>query len=161
MGKTKDVFLESSSSRIQIDEVQMLEYNLKNDKLYISNIEIINGKSNLSNINIKKLSKQAIVTSTFGNFNIDELSKNFMLLNINSSYTNYTIFTSRDCSFSFDITYKKTDISLPTSIQNFNKEQISPKTSDFKITGNYGAAINPSSRIKVNSNAGNLYLYEK
>ncbi|MEI7596008.1 MAG: hypothetical protein WCK02_09690 [Bacteroidota bacterium] len=161
MNKTKELYIESSSSRIQIGDVETLDYNLRNDKLYLSNVETLKGKSNFSKINIKKINQQAIITSSFGSFNLDEISTSIKLINITSSYTSYTLFAPRDCSFNIDVNYRKTDINLPASVQNYKKELLDAKTTQTKISGIYGNSLNPSSRININSTSGNIYLYEK
>lgn len=161
MNKANEINITSNSSRVQITEANSIDYISKNDKYYFSVVDNANGKSSFSTINIKKLNQQAIITSSFGNFTLDELSKGFKFFNINSSYTNNILFVSKESAFGIEINSKKTDITLPSEIQNYKKELVDSKTNSYRISALFGANNNPSAKIKVNCNSGNLYLYEK
>ena len=103
LGSLQNVFMKSTYSEIDIDEMNILRLESRLDEIYVSELGSINGKTSLSKVHIRTLRETADLESKFGNLRVDEISSSSGELNFKGTNTDYTLGFSAGVTGTFEI----------------------------------------------------------
>ncbi|GAB4278727.1 MAG: hypothetical protein Kow0068_02470 [Marinilabiliales bacterium] len=107
---------DSKSSDIVINEVNTLKVNSRRDKFNISKINSLYGISSFTDFFIDNFYNEINIDLKYGSMNIDNVSKNFVLVKIFSKYTDVVLMFEHSTKYSLDMHYKNADFSYPQSL---------------------------------------------
>jgi hypothetical protein len=91
IGQAEDLYIKSTSSEIEIDRVDVIQINSRNDEIVIEEVGQITGQSALSDVEIRLLMVSIDLNSKLGELRIREVGEEVELLNLNGNSTDYQI----------------------------------------------------------------------
>lgn len=155
------LYLESSSSMVNIYEVKDLDMDSRNDELDIANVFSITGKTSFSKISIQEMRQKARLEMQAGSFKVRTLRSSFEWLDIQSKSTDIRITPEENLAYQLDITGN------PSEVVKGNTNQGKPNNNDAKNNPSSllnslmknGSTNNPlnsySPQTNLNNNSGN------
>jgi hypothetical protein len=167
----KDVALKSKYSEFKLDKVTNLtitsaydDYNISNvtnfavDSKYgdivVGTVENMTVKSAYSDFRIKMIETSVDFHTSYGSVKIGALKNNFGMVNIQGSYTDFTLDIDPSVSYQLDMKGTYADVNRPAS---FKFTMDSEKGSTKEIMGYVGSA-NAKSLIKARLTYGDLVI---
>ena len=171
------LYLESSSSEIDIDEVKDLDVDSRNDDFNIINAHSLTGKTSLSKVFVQEMWQKARLEMQGGSFKIRMLKASFEWIDIQSKSTDIKITPEENLAYQLDISgtpseiikndkvvnegktanneKKNTMSSLINGLVNNGSKPIingyNPQTNFNANSGNSGSKV-----IKINANGGQI-----
>lgn len=141
--------LNSKSSKLNVDSVNVLKINSRRDKLYFKHVEYFYGQSNFSQVWIYDFLRESDVYMKYGELTIEHVVPEFSKINVESDYTDITLYFDRECSLSFDILhYEKAVLRLP------GEEVLAEETFDgkdhYKTLGTIGIG-EPAGQVNIDA----------
>jgi len=103
LGSVKQLDLSSKSSDIQIDSADVIKIDSRRDKMQIGEVEYLYGISSFTDITIQDFIREADCEMSYGNLIIENVSPDFSKINIESDYTDITLYTSAESNYTVDI----------------------------------------------------------
>ncbi len=153
----KKLILNSSFSKLSISKVDFLKLRSKKDKVFIQEVNTLNGSSSMSKIHIAQLNKNINLTSNlFGHTDIDLVKSGFEGINIKSSNNKINIIFDSSCSFNTDITLKNAELIHSNSYKNLTTVLTGKKTKN--ITGIVGQNNKTNSSVNITIESSTLTL---
>ena len=132
--KAQKLSLESRSSNVNIDEINDLTLRSRRDKLILPNVRILNGDSYFSEFSLLGLQQELDYIFRYGSLTIDNISKGFSAITINSEYTDLRLSFVKGSSYNIEITHHQDALlSYPRSLGTLN-EKIQNAAEKQKIT---------------------------
>ena len=107
LGTLSDVFIKSTSSEIDIEEMDVLRIESRLDEIYIESLGELEGKTTMSKIHVKYLSDSADLESKYGNIKVEDLLPTASKVKMNGNNTDYNINFSEESTGSFEIQMSK------------------------------------------------------
>ncbi len=141
------LYLESSTSMVNIYEIKDLDMDSRNDELDIANIYSITGKSSFSKISIQDMRQKARLEMQAGSFKVRTLKSSFEWLDIQSKSTDIRITPEENLAYQLDITGN------PSEVVKGNANQSQPNDN----AKNSGSSLLNSLMNKGSSNPLNSY----
>ncbi len=141
------LYLESSSSMVNIHEIKDLDIDSRNDELDIASIYSIMGKSSFSKISIQDMRQKARLEMQAGSFKVRTLKSSFEWLDIQSKSTDIRITPEENLAYQLDITGN------PSEVVKGNATQSQPNDNPK----NSGSSLLNSLMNKGSSNPLNSY----
>jgi hypothetical protein len=140
VGDVGQLDLESKSSTLHADSVNVLKIDSRRDKLYFQRVEYFFGNGNFSQVRVYDFLKELTVEHVIARF-----SKIF----VESYYTDVTLLFDSQCRFAFDILYhEKSVLKLPA--EGVSAEESSDGNEHFRTRGTMGGE-NPKSQVTINA----------
>jgi hypothetical protein len=154
--KLTSAFIESKSCKITVNESDKLDINSRRDKIYIDTLNTLNLVSDFSYINIYDLEKEATAQTTFGDLNINKISKDFSYFNLTSNYTDIVLGMDKNAAFNADISVKKTTTIFPPIISAL--QYLVVNQNEYKLYGNVNTSSQNISGFTLSTNSGTLTI---
>ncbi len=111
--RAESLVINSSSSKIDIGDIEQLSGESKRDRYFIKGLTSLKGNSYFSDYNIDILRESVSLTSRYGNINIEMIPASFNLISIESSFTGVFLSASPKASFTFDANLSNCNSSIP------------------------------------------------
>ncbi|MEN8158284.1 MAG: hypothetical protein ABFS10_15130 [Bacteroidota bacterium] len=106
--------LESKSSSLNADSVNVLKINSRRDKLHIQRVEYLYGNSNFTQLWIYDFLKESNLYMKYGKLTIEHIIPEFSKIHVESEYTDLSLYFDEKSSYAFDILHhEKTVLRLP------------------------------------------------
>ena len=143
----KEINMESKSSEIYADEIEILKLNSSRDKIDIGSLKYMYGTSGYSTIHISKLKNEMDCYFTYGQITVNSMDDNVSLIDIDSERTDIKLFIPKKIIYSYDILYNENaEILFPMK----EKSEMSKGMDDMKvIKGKTG--IDPTLNLQINA----------
>ncbi len=148
---TDKLNVDSRSSVINIDKANFLKLISRRDKFYLPEISDLYGESYFTDFTIHQLTDELNYSLKYGNISIENISKGFSFIQLNSEYTDIDLVFDKGAVFETDIKHH-TDVILNFPIQNANL-QTKVIDEDDKQNLTYGKIGLGSTSSKVEINA--------
>ena len=114
LGEVSQLDLESKSSKLNVDTVNVLKINSRRDKFYFKHVEYFYGKGNFTQVWIYDFLRESDVYMKYGKLTIEHVAPDFSRIFIESDYTDITLYFDRESSLAFDILHhEKSVLRLP------------------------------------------------
>ncbi|MCK4664168.1 MAG: hypothetical protein KAT68_14970 [Bacteroidales bacterium] len=158
--KSRQLTIDSKSSKIKINEIKVLKITSKRDKYHIDKIDDIYGETSFSDIWIYQLNNETSINMRYGNLNLELINKNFSYININSKYADMNLFFDHGSSYNFELIHKSVIFDFP---KNLGKITEKPYHADAKYlfsSGIFGTGSSLS-KVKISAESGNLNIFHK
>lgn len=139
---------------IKINEVAEIEAHCKYGNLTVEKAALFSAHSAYTNLKINALSKQATISSKYGNLSVRGVAPSVKSLTIDGEYTSIAVSYDKNWSFSYEFSNSFSKPQLPANLP-YDKKNIS-NTSSF-ISGTKGKGGNV---LKINSSYGGISVNE-
>jgi hypothetical protein len=157
IGETQDLSLNSISSRFDIKKAGLIRVESRRDKLFIDNIESLQGNSYFTDFNIKNLTKEINLTTKYGSVNADYIEKGFEAILLNSGYSDISFGFDPASSYNIDIRHANAFLVLPDKNIKTEQKALNEDKKEFMTYGTFGR--NPgTTKVKIDATRGNIYL---
>jgi hypothetical protein len=140
---------QTQSSVITIDRLGSLKMNSRRDKLFLNDLDYLNGESYFSNINIGALHNEISLNSRYGNLTINDIQRSFVLVNLSSELTDLALSFERPALFDFELThFQSVTFVYPKTLARLSTKVFSVEEKIFTTTGYFGNGT-PESRVII------------
>jgi hypothetical protein len=157
VGETKDLSINSISSRFDIKKAGIIRIESRRDKLFIDKIESLHGNSYFTDFNVTDLSAELNLTAKYGSINADLIEKGFEAIIINSGYCDISLGFDQASSYNLDIRQINTFLVLPDKNIKTEQKSLNEDKKEFVTYGTVGR--NPgTAKVKIDATRGNIYL---
>ncbi len=153
-----EVKLTSTSSKIEIGDIETLITESKRDKYYIKNISSIEGNSYFTDYDIEILKERVNLTSRYGNLRIEQISHLFDIIYVESTYTDLRLKTLPETSFELDAKLNNCYAIIPDEWL-VEEKVLSKEREEYLYTGVIGTA-KTKSKIILRLNRGELDIMQ-
>lgn len=139
--------LVSKSSKIRIENVNILKTESSRDKYSISEVNNLFGESYFSHLQIYKLNEEANFTSRYGDLTADSVATDFSYINLHSEYADLDLTFSQASSYFLEVSYNpEVTLRIPDGFASLEEVKESP--AEINIKGRIGDP-NSSSRVEI------------
>jgi hypothetical protein len=153
-----NVKINSISSRFEIGNAGEIMFESRRDKFFINSIGSMMGDSYFTDFTIKELRKQTALSTRYGNFTAESVSKGFELINLNSGYTDVYLNFGESSSYNLDVRHINTFLSLPSKNSRTEQKTLSEEKKEYITFGTVG---NNPGQVKVKIDATRCKIYLK
>jgi hypothetical protein len=145
------LYIDSRSSKINIDQVDFLKLNSRRDKVYIQLINDLYGDSYFSDFTVHKLNNELNYNFKYGNLSIGIINRWFSFININSEYTDLDLIFEKGSVYAIDIShYQDVILNFPVQLAKTEDKVLSDEEKLLSTYGKIGYG-NTSSKVKINA----------
>lgn len=153
--------LDSRSSTFDCDEINILNIISKRDKLFIGDINEIDGRYSFSEVEIDYLVRNIRLDTNFGDLTIDKIDNKFKKLDLNSSNTDITLIFNQLSAYKIDLSYtKRSTVDLPRDYKNINTEYYGKNDENTRMKAISGNSSDPS-KLYITLKSGSLNIINK
>nr|WP_321358502.1 DUF4097 family beta strand repeat-containing protein [uncultured Draconibacterium sp.] len=152
------IHLQSKSTEFELQKVESLSASSRRDKFRIRQIELLDAQSSFTTFRITKLTDRAKIQSEYGDVEIEGTVADFSGVNIESRSTDINLYFNSKSAFSFNIQHTKADLSLDTDFTVKKQDTLDEKENEIKIIGHFGETPNPTEKLTLRANSGNINL---
>ena len=157
LGTVEDLKINSISSKYDIKKAGIISGESKRDKFFIDNIESLRGNSYFTDYKISSLIKELNLTARYGSVNADLIEKGFESININSGYSDISLYFDPLSSYTLEVRHLNALLVLPDKNIKTEEKAIDENKKEYVTTSTVGK--NPEkSKVKIDANRGNIYL---
>jgi hypothetical protein len=103
ISSTQKLNIKSRSSELHIDRATLLEFDSRNDELYLGEIDALNGIFHFTTTEIKKLNTTADIIQNYGSLSARSLDKEFRNIRITPKKSEITLEVSEFIPFNFSV----------------------------------------------------------
>ena len=170
------LYLESSSSEINIDEIKDLDIDSRNDDFDVIVLHSFTGKTSLSKVFVQEMKQKARLEMQGGSFKIRTLKPTFEWIDIQSKSTDIKITPEENLAYQLDISGTPTEVisneaggnrkdngnksNLPSLIQGLTNDSKSNPLN--QLNSNFGSNANSGNGskkvIKINATGGQVMV---
>jgi len=148
--------LDSKYSTIDAAQVISITGTYEGGKLNMENSTAVDSKSKFSDLNITRIAKTLNLDIQYGNCDVHEMPADFTNINILNKYGNVSIGISKEASYNLDADLKFCHLDFPEENANLTRKVVTNTSNSYKAT--VGKATNPSARVTIQSEYGNVSL---
>jgi hypothetical protein len=152
MDMVEKLDINSRYSNIEIDGVGTMNYDGAYDTYKLKSVRDIRAKTKYSDLNIRTLNNFMDVDASYGDIEIDEISKSFSEIRIDGAYTDIKI-TAGSAAFQLDASVSYADIDVPSG---FSATRHVEKDNSESMEGSMGA--DAKGRIKVHNSYSDIII---
>ena len=148
---TDKLTMDSRSSVINIDKADFLKLISRRDKYYLPEITDLYGESYFTDFTIHQLSDELNYSLKYGNLSIENITKGFSFIQVNSEYTDIDLVFDRGVAYDIDITHHSDVIlNYPRQISNLQTKVINEDDKQNLTYGKIGSGAT-TSKVKINA----------
>lgn len=145
------LFLDSRSSKINIDRVHFLKLQSRHDKFYLPDINEFYGESYFSDFTVHSFYNELNFNFRYGSLSIENVDKAFSFINITSENTDLDLVFERGSAYEIDVTHlEDATLNYPRQLGNLDTKVINEQD---KLMLTYGKLGYGSTKSKVKINA--------
>jgi len=157
VGESGNLNIESTSSRYDLKSTGNITTESRRDKFYIGSASSVKGNSYFSDIRIDNLKSAIELTARYGSINTEGIGRQFELININSGFCDINLSFEPSSSYSLDLKYINTFITLPGNSESFERKAVNEDKKEYMVYGNVGKE--PANRkVRIDANRGSILI---
>lgn len=155
------IIMRSKSSEIRIEDLKELDVNSRRDKLYLNTVGNISGEASFSYFYIKNIYDMMVLSTDYGEINIDNFLQGFQLLDVNSNYTDYNLIMPKNIYFDLELNHNsRTVIDYPGTFTNLKKKTKNAEEETYVIYGFIGEQSGEPARIDIDTKSGKIVILQ-
>ncbi|MFC2079947.1 hypothetical protein ACFLRQ_00570 [Bacteroidota bacterium] len=131
LGSVEQLDLASKSSELDIKTAGIVKMDSRRDKLILGEVEYLFGNSSFTDITVKNFIREADCEMKFGTLNIDNIQADYSRIDINSDYTDITLYFPRECNYFVDILHHENAV---VNLPETNAKLTTRKTGEEFLT---------------------------
>jgi len=148
--------LDSKYSNLDANKVIALNVNFEGGKLNMENTSAIDSKSKFSDIDITRIEQSLSLDIQYGNCSVHEMAVDFSSIVIKNKYANVDIALAENANYTLDADLRFCELDFPEDQADISQRIITNTTKTYK--GIVGKGLNPTSKVSVRSEFGNVSL---
>jgi hypothetical protein len=149
LGEVGQLDLDSKSSILNADSINVLKINSRRDKLNIKRVEYLYGNGNFTQVWIYDFLRESDLYMKYGELTIEHVVPYFSKIYVESEYTDVTLFFDKQTRFGFDILHhEKSVLKLPVEVAH--AEESFDGKEHYRTTGTLGAE-HPAARVTIDA----------
>lgn len=102
-GDVGQLDIDSKSSRITADSINVLKINSRRDKFHLQRVEYLYGKSNFTQVRVYDFLRECDLFMKYGKLTIEHVNPGFSKIYVESDFTDVSLYFDEASTFSFDI----------------------------------------------------------
>lgn len=139
--------LQSKSSKLKADSINVLKVNSRRDKFFFTQVEYLYGESNFTEIWVYDFVRECDLDLKYGKLTIENVLPSFSKIDLKSEYADLTLMFARECSYTYNILYHK-KANLQLADKSVSSTESTVGNDHFRTTGRWGAE-NPPSNVNI------------
>lgn len=148
---------ETKFSEFEIGKADVLTLETGYDDDYIGYVRDLDLDAGFSDVEVRKVDERLVAVMDYGELKVKEVSLDFTLVDVYTSYGDANIGIHPDASFKLVATVKMGDFSYPRTKARLSEAELSYTSKKYE--GVVGDNENPSARIMVEVKNGGTNLY--
>jgi len=158
--KAGNVSVTARSSKVRLENAVSINLDSKRDVFNIGTAATVTGTTYFSDISAEKLTGELSLVTKYGNISFEDVSAEFSLIDINSSYADVDLSMNAGASYSLEIRHTNAFVSLPGVSPEPEKTEISAENKVFLTSGKTGSSPDRA-RIRIEAVKGEIRLLQK
>lgn len=154
----KQLSINSKSSEVNIDYINVLKTQSKRDKYYVTETNYLYGQTYFCDYWVYLLNKEVSMEMKYGSLHLEEISSTFSFLNIDSKYTELNFNFKKGTSYQLDITHENVNLVYPKELAKIEKKTI--EDDKFITYGKIGNA-GTSAKLRIKAQGRAIKIYHK
>jgi hypothetical protein len=119
--KVEQLDLSSKSSELKVETAGIVKMESRRDKIILGEVEYLYGNSSFTDVTVKNFIREADCDMKYGSLKIENIQSEFSRVDINSDFTDITMYFPSGCSYLVDIIHhEKAVVNLPENKANLN-----------------------------------------
>lgn len=147
---------ESGSSEIRVDKVGNVQFNSRNDKIRLIDVEEVLCEGSFTNITIDRLRSSTRLDFSYGDIYLSRIDKDFKTIDISGKSTDINLILNQASFINAFVKGPEDRMILPNSMLVMKKEQF--EDGRISLTGDVGNTNIESSELIVNAEGGELIV---
>ncbi|SHK96458.1 hypothetical protein SAMN04488028_11438 [Reichenbachiella agariperforans] len=156
---TGDLDLTSSSSVVNINEVNNMKLDSRNDKVIINHIQMLRGTSSFTDMKIERLDGFVNYHLKYGEVVISNVQSAFSNLDIQSDSGDINVTFDPGAYVSMNITGSQDNLYLSKNLLQLDRTVIDEKDKIVTLIGSAGLKKDVQSSVNLSSNSGDIFVY--
>jgi hypothetical protein len=147
--ESQQLTINSKSSEIRIDQVDILKIESRRDKYFVGMINNLFGDSYFSDVSLANMQDEVNFSPGYGDFRIDTVGTGFSYINLNSDYSDIRMIFSRSSSFYLDIEHHPDVVMrIPDDLGDFERTNLDKDR--VRLSGMAGRS-DSSKRVEISA----------
>jgi len=152
-----DLTISSVSSKYEFRRAANIDMESRRDKFLIDDAGMLKGSGYFTELRIGKLNRESNISTRYGKFNIDQISKGFDAININSGYTDVSLEFEENSSYTLEIRHLNTFLVLPSKNIKTEQKTLNQDKKEYITYGTFGLSQG-TAKVKIDAARGNIYI---
>ncbi len=148
--------LDSKFSDLDAEKIVALNVAFEGGKLDMERSSAVDSRSKFSDIRIRRIDQSLNLDIQYGSCEVREMPADFTSVNIRNKYGNVTVGLSDQARYTLDAELKFCNLEFPSEKARFSFRSTSSTENIYR--GNIGGGDNPSQKVTVHSEFGNVRL---
>ena len=148
ISKANQLTIESKSSNIRLQEVDILKTNSRRDKYTVGRIGNLFGESWFSDIRLYRMDEEINYSPQYGLLKVDSIPAGFSYININTEYTDLNMYFNRGASYMLEV-MRHDQVILRTPQEYGELEVIDQESEAAHLKGMIGPDQSSTSMVKI------------
>lgn len=157
VSEVKNVSLETGFSELKIGTAEVITLESGYDDLYIGTVRDLDLESDFSEMEIRNVKQRLVVDYSYGELNVKQIDKDFLLIDLDSSFGEASIGIEEGASFKLIATIKMGEFEFPEEKARLSVVDLS--FSSNKYEGVIGGDENTESKVIVAASHSEVSLF--
>lgn len=151
--------LETKSSKLYLDMSKELKINSRRDRYYIKTAGVVSGSSYFSFLSFDELAGRINLSATYGDLILSKFKAGFGQAEINTQYTDVTVYLDPDQLVEFDITRDdKVEMVYSSGIRDKQETLTDEENKIYQISCSAGKPLEGSFKMVIRARAGKIFF---
>lgn len=155
--KATDLNIESGSSEIRVDDIEQIQLNSRNDKIYLLKAQQVMCEGSFTNLTTDFLTGAARLNFSYGDIYLGRIAKDFNNIDITGKSTDINLILNQASYIKTFIKGPEQRMILPNSMLAMQKELFADE-GVISLSGFVGNTNTRHSRLNVNADGGELIV---
>ncbi len=152
------VNITSNSSELFLKKIDELKLNSTSDKVHLSEVGILTGSTNFSNIDIYRFHKLCQLDQSYGEMVIHQIDKDFESIKLKGKSTDYHMNFQKGTVFSVEITAREDKLKMIENPLEMQSGFVDDKEKIIRVEGTYGTGQPDGRQLQLESNNGEVII---
>jgi hypothetical protein len=152
-----DVSINSISSKYEVRNAGNLSLESRRDKFSIDNITAIKGNSYFTDFTLRRMTREATLSTRYGRLDIDLIESKFESVNLNTGYTDVSLTFEPGSSYNMDIRHLNSFLVISDKNAKTEKKVLNEDKKEYITSGVVGRSPG-SSKLTIDATHGDIYI---
>ncbi len=157
--KAEQLTFKTNSAKINIEEVNMLKIDSKNDIYKVGSVKYLYGKTYFTTLSVKSIAEETSIENIYGNIELGFLS-GFGFANITTKFTTYNLTFPSGYSYRLDASHKNSTLDFKHTPPKL-KQKILEDDKRRTLTYGYIGKINDDSKVRINAEDSHIIFHKR
>lgn len=154
-----EINFETRSSKLYLTTCEILHMDSKRDRYYIKSVGEMTGEAFFSYLNMDKVMSKINLKTNYGDIKLMDFGDSFIHMDLNSQYSDITIYLDNDHLYEFDIIRDdRSTVNSSANVLSKKEEPVAGAEKSFKAYVTAGKAGKQKIPVSINIKSGKIYL---